>query len=80
MIDARDHIGVPVITDCPTYIRRDGITYEIAADAMVTRESDLRIQFVEETLGVPLTPWQAAFLVPTHYRANRPTGRGWQAA
>lgn len=34
MIDARDHVGTPVITDCPTYVRFRGDLYEIPADAM----------------------------------------------
>lgn len=65
MIDARDHLGVPVITDCPTYVERDGVRYEIAADALVTRESDLRIQWFEEALSRPLTPWQREYLTTT---------------
>ena len=62
MIDARDHIGVPVVTDCPTYVEHDGVRYEIAADALVPRESDLRIQWVEEQHEFPFTTWQRAYL------------------
>jgi hypothetical protein len=62
VIDACDHIGTPVITDCPTYVEHDGVRYEIAADALVTRESDLRIQWVEEQHEFSFTAWQCAYL------------------
>jgi hypothetical protein len=41
MIDARDQLGVPVITDCPLFVRYDGVTYEVAADALVVRLGDI---------------------------------------
>lgn len=46
MIDAREQIGTPVITDCPSYVEFQGVTYEIAADAfswspgLITFEAD----------------------------------------
>lgn len=63
MIDTRDHIGVPVITTCPTYVKHAGVTYEIAADALVVRESDLRTQWLEDALWeAAATPWQREYL------------------
>ena len=41
MIDARDHIGVPTITDCPHIVKHEGVMYEAAADIGVLREGDL---------------------------------------
>lgn len=43
MIDARDHVGVPVITNCPLYVRHSGVTYEVAADALVVRIGKLTV-------------------------------------
>lgn len=62
MIDARDDLGVPVVTDYPTYVKHDGVRYEIAADALVVRKSDLRIQWVEEQHEFSFTTWQCAYL------------------
>jgi hypothetical protein len=64
MIDARDHIGVPVITDVKTVIHHKGHTYLADADAGVLRESDLHIQFTEDVLGIKLTDWQRNISVP----------------
>ena len=35
MIDARDQVGVPIITDCPSYVEAFGVLYEIPADAFL---------------------------------------------
>lgn len=64
MIDARDHLGTPVVTNCPTYVERDGVRYEVAADAFVLRESDLRTQWVDEKNEF-LTSWQRTYLAHT---------------
>lgn len=45
MIDARDHVGVPVITDCPSYVEFEGVLYEVAADAFVFRFPAARPRF-----------------------------------
>jgi len=33
VIDARDQVGTPIITDCPTYVTFEGKRYEIPAAA-----------------------------------------------
>lgn len=34
MIDARNAIGTPVITDCPEFVRVNGTTYRVEAGAI----------------------------------------------
>jgi hypothetical protein len=44
MIDARDQIGTPVITDCPSYVWFAGKLYEIAADALVFNPGPIKFE------------------------------------
>jgi len=44
MIDARDQIGTPIITDCPSYVTAFGVTYEIRADAFVFKAGPIIFQ------------------------------------
>ena len=44
MIDARNQVGTPVITTCPTYVTFMGEVYEIAADAMVFDPGPIRFE------------------------------------
>ena len=44
MIDARDQIGVPIITDCPSYATAFGVTYEIPADAFAFQAGPIVFQ------------------------------------
>lgn len=66
MIDATDHVGVPVITSCPSYATHDGKLYEIAADALVTRRSDIIADivadFTEHATGRGVHDWQRGLL------------------
>jgi hypothetical protein len=48
MIDARDHVGVPTITECPHIVKHEGVTYEAAADIGVLREGDISFALVPE--------------------------------
>ncbi len=60
MIDARDQIGVPVITSCPLYVRFEGVVYEVAADALVVRLGDFTFDMPRLREEIRLWPYAAA--------------------
>lgn len=64
MIDARDHIGVPTITDCPHIVKHEGVMYEAAADIGVLREGDLSFTVQADPFAEDLSRMWSACMPP----------------
>lgn len=62
MIDARDHIGVPTITDCPHIAKHEGVTYEVWADIGVLREGDLSFTVQADPFADDLARMWSAYM------------------
>lgn len=62
MIDARDHIGVPTITDCPHIVKHEGAMYEMAADIGVLREGDLSFTVQDDGFADDLARMWSAYM------------------
>ena len=76
MIDARDHVGVPVITTCPHYVRFEGVVYEVAADALVVRFGDITLDMPRLRDEILRWPYAAAPWPPTSPSGIFVTGTG----
>ncbi|MEV8250503.1 hypothetical protein AB0O87_06225 [Microbacterium sp. NPDC076768] len=64
MIDARDHIGVPTITDCPHIAKHEGVTYEVWADIGMLREGDLSFTVQADPFADDFARMWSAYMPP----------------
>lgn len=64
MIDARDHMGVPTITDCSHIVKHEGVMYEASADIGVLREGDLSFTFTPDPFADDLALMWSAYMPP----------------